>query len=147
VRLYRKEKKNSLAIMIIFGLMVSACSLDQPKPRQIRAHTDLIDGVAHAFPALKGPRYCQECHGASLAGGSAGQPSCWQCHGENWTAISPDTSLAPADHTVLMGGYRHHPNYQSPNGTCETCHGANLAGDGRNGHPSCYLCHGAVWQN
>ncbi|MDX2471471.1 MAG: hypothetical protein QNL04_12935 [SAR324 cluster bacterium] len=49
---------------------------------------------------------------------------------------------APASHTVSKSGYMHHPNLNSPVGTCDSCHGSDLTGDSA---PSCYTCHGQKW--
>jgi cytochrome c5 len=51
---------------------------------------------------------------------------------------------APADHSVQKDGAFHAPGFNSPQGTCTTCHGADLRG-GANGEPSCFTCHGSVW--
>jgi len=122
-----------------------ACSLEENKGRHIRGHHDLIAGIMHAYPAAKAPRYCKDCHGSQLVGGANAEPSCYKCHGEHWQDIPHDVSLAPADHTVLLGGYRHHPALQTPENACSECHGPNLEGSGRGGHPSCFLCHDMVW--
>jgi hypothetical protein len=50
----------------------------------------------------------------------------------------------PASHTVNKDGHWHMPGLQSPQGTCTTCHGADLRG-GTGGQPSCYACHGQKW--
>ena len=102
-------------------------------------------GVAHAVPMVKGERYCQYCHGTNLIGGDSGEPSCYTCHGRRWNEADPGISSAPADHTVVNGGYNHHPNLFSPTATCTSCHGQSLEGNGIDDTPSCYLCHDQRW--
>lgn len=53
--------------------------------------------------------------------------------------------MPPADHTVRRGGFLHAPGATEPLANCAECHGADLMG-GADGEPSCYRCHGAVWQ-
>lgn len=49
-------------------------------------HTVRRDGVFHA-PGLSDPfASCVECHGADLQGGAAGEPSCFRCHDDVWSA-------------------------------------------------------------
>lgn len=145
-QLYRKwHVLAAVACILAMVGIVVACSLEEPEKRQIRAHTSVKLGVAHAEPSMNAERYCQKCHGVNLAGGSDGAPSCYTCHGKNWNAITPTTSLAPVDHTVDMGGFRHHPDLNTTVSTCESCHGVGLLGTGKDGHPSCYLCHDKVW--
>ena len=136
---------NPMLLAILFLASLSSCSLEPDGLRPIRAHTVDFGGVAHAVPMLKGERYCQLCHGENLVGGSEGQPSCFQCHGKRWRELDPTVSLAPADHTIVNGIYRHEPNLFQPNLTCVNCHGANLEGNGFDDTPSCYLCHEQLW--
>lgn len=69
----------------VFGaLLLGACEsniLPQPGPE---GHTVVRDGVAHA-PGLSEPmENCAQCHGPTLEGGAAGEPSCTACHGVVW---------------------------------------------------------------
>jgi hypothetical protein len=61
----------------------------------------------------------------------------------------------PADHTVSFSGSLHPPGYTDPldpSHGCTDCHGSKLTGGvhivGGNpvAAPSCYQCHGAVWE-
>lgn len=131
-------------------MVTGSCSLEKGPTASIRGHTMAYDRVAHGEPASKGERYCQTCHGTGLLGGTAGEPSCFRCHGQNWQLTGSETSLAPASHTEVQGGkFRHHPSLQAPAGTCDTagCHGEDLNGDRTEGTPGCLLCHEALWQN
>ncbi len=135
-------------IIAAICLNLAACSLEEKGLRQIRAHVSAREGVAHAVPMRKAERYCRECHGASLVGGSHGEPSCYTCHGRLWLTADPDTSYAPSDHTLVQGGvYRHNPAIDQVQAVCTSCHGTDLLGDGEDGTPSCYLCHDQVWAN
>lgn len=63
---------------------VSACSSSTAPADGPENHTIRKGGAAHA-PGLNSPlTQCVSCHGADLKGGSAGQPSCFQCHGQKW---------------------------------------------------------------
>ena len=139
--------KKSLFSLISLLFLVS-CSLEEGPLKVISGHTLVYEGIAHGVGAQKAERYCQNCHGPALQGGLLGEPSCFQCHGRNWLSSGADLSFAPADHTVVQDKFSHHPDYQSPLGTCAVsgCHGSQLAGDLGAGTPSCYLCHGAVWE-
>lgn len=133
-------------LLAISGHFVSACSLEDRKESTVRAHDDNIQGVSHAFTSKSGPRYCKQCHGTALQGGGNGEPSCFQCHGENWDPIDADTPRGDADHTVDNGGFLHHSGIASPTTNCTACHGANLQGDlQKTGNPSCFLCHEQKW--
>jgi hypothetical protein len=139
------QSMNILVLSMLF--LIVGCRLEEPEARDIRAHTLNYDGVWHAASAANGARLCQQCHGEALAGGSQGEPSCLTCHGEVWRERSADVSQAPADHTVVRGIYMHHPNLQTPAGTCAqaSCHGSELKGGGLTEPPSCYLCHAKIW--
>ncbi len=50
----------------------------------------------------------------------------------------------PASHTVSQDGALHAPGLQSPETNCTACHGSDLRG-GTGGEPSCFSCHGAIW--
>lgn len=123
-----------------------ACSRETAAPRSIRAHTRIISGVAHANPTDKAERYCSYCHGAGLSGGTHFEPSCYQCHGKNWTqdAERAGETAAPADHSVLKGSrFYHKQTLLTPDGDCTACHGATL--EGTASYPSCELCHTKLW--
>ena len=138
-----------LLVMIGAGVaLFVACSTENPDVRQIQGHVTNYDGVAHANAAFAGARHCISCHGATLAGGTNGEPSCYACHGKNWLNDEGAASVAPVDHTVDLEGFRHHPNLNSPAGTCDGCHGSDLHGDISSGltRPGCQVCHGVLWQ-
>ena len=133
--------------LTIAAITIGGCSLEEKgRSSDLRAHDDLIQGVSHARSSLNGPRYCKSCHGLGLQGGTNGEPSCFQCHGENWNPIDSETSRGDANHTINNGGYFHHTGLTSPTTNCVACHGANLTGDeSRSGNPSCFLCHEQKW--
>jgi hypothetical protein len=139
------------------------CSKDEAPTRDIRAHLTSHGGVMHGFPASLAPRYCSGCHGLSLTGGKGLEPSCYSCHGQRWDAIDGTLVRAPSDHdtakmlpfttysavkgTAYGVTYSHHPSLKTPEGTCTSCHGADLFGssDGGLTVPSCFLCHAKRW--
>ena len=140
-------------LLIITALaVVAACRRDAPEPRLIPAHTTIQQGVAHAQPAASPERYCSPCHGGTLAGGSHLQPSCYQCHGQNWSTpiLTAEESPAPLSHTVgnRWGDrvYQHAPELFAPQTACAVsgCHGTAL--EGSTSHPSCELCHARLWE-
>jgi hypothetical protein len=59
----------------------------------------------------------------------------------------------PRDHTRNLSGALHQPGYGDPMRTCSECHGDSLqggvqwSGTRRVVAPSCYQCHGAVWED
>jgi hypothetical protein len=63
------------------------------------------------------------------------------CDGSS-TPTAPPEGLE--DHTVRRGGAFHRSGLNDPEQNCVQCHGADLRG-GDNGEPSCFLCHGEVW--
>ncbi len=112
----------------------------------MRAHEFNIAGVSHAFPMNRANRYCSYCHGINLDGGEKGEPSCYKCHGRRWPHLSEDEVFATEDHTEVKGErYRHDPQFQSPIGTCDNCHGSSLEGSSEDNTPSCFLCHEQLW--
>jgi hypothetical protein len=125
-----------------------SCSKEEAEPRQIPGHTQVFSGIAHGTGAERGERYCTQCHGVNLSGGAGKEPSCLSCHGKNWLDDDPESSVAPADHTVINDGFRHHPDLETPMNSCTSCHGSALEGDVSNGlkRPSCFLCHVQKWQ-
>jgi hypothetical protein len=138
----------SLIISILL-VQVSGCAdQDAYSPKNIRAHDTLIKAVAHANPALNAERYCSQCHGQSLVGGTGGEPSCYQCHGRMWTddEESYSNSTAPANHSELHGRFFHDPAHANAEAVCSTCHGQDLEGAGKQGAPPCLLCHEKLWQ-
>jgi hypothetical protein len=60
----------------------------------------------------------------------------------------------PSDHTTAVGGFLHTPALRQPTGEggCTGCHGQDLKGGvaessaGKTVAPSCYECHGALWE-
>lgn len=147
------------AALVTAFLGFQSCSREDAEPRQIRGHTRILGGVAHAEPARNAERYCSHCHGAALAGGAAltdegAEPSCYQCHGKNWTqdAAYAAVSGAPGDHDLAkslpaaagrLGAYMHKSTLFTPDGDCNACHGA--ANEGSGGYPGCELCHTKLW--
>ena len=74
-----------LAVALSAGLFCLSCGSDSTAPADApEGHTVVRGGVAHA-PGLGDPtQNCTACHGSNLTGGSAGQPSCFSCHGQKW---------------------------------------------------------------
>ncbi len=106
-------------------------------------HTVSLKGINHAPEYCTPFQSCVTCHGPSLQGGSTGEPSCYQCHGEWWKRSGCGNSI----HTVSLGGVSHAPNYCLPYQNCTECHGQDLRG-GPYGEPSCLKCHTQKkWQN
>lgn len=147
------------AALVTAFLGFQSCSREEPTPRQIRGHTRILGGVAHAEPARNAERYCSHCHGEALAGGAGltdegAEPSCYQCHGKTWTqdAAYAAVSTAPLDHDQPKslpveagrhGTYAHKGTLFTPDGDCDACHG--LALEGNVGYPGCELCHTKLW--
>ncbi|MCX6129609.1 MAG: hypothetical protein NTX25_11160 [Proteobacteria bacterium] len=126
-------------------LIFSSCSLEDKGIRIIRGHTIDKQGIAHGTAALHAERYCQQCHGIQLVGGSEAQASCYQCHGKQWIASEPQFVFADSNHTLDQGGFMHHSGISQVSSTCTTCHGTQLLGRGDDGPPSCFLCHEQNW--
>ncbi len=106
----------------------------QPTP-----HDVVIGGFNHAQGYCQPQANCAACHGTDLKGGANGEPSCLQCHGALWNTCGQN-----AVHDVNINGVMHAAGYCSPQQNCASCHGADLKG-GANGEPSCFQCHGALW--
>jgi hypothetical protein len=59
----------------------------------------------------------------------------------------------PSDHTRSLSGALHRPGWNDPMEACAECHGDSLqggvqwSGNRRVVAPSCYQCHGAVWES
>lgn len=139
---------SSIIIGFWYLLGVVACAdQDAYSPKKIRAHDTLIKAVAHANPKLSAERYCSECHGKNLVGGTDGQPSCYQCHGKMWTDDEDayTNSVAPSNHSLLRGRFYHDPAHANAQLVCGSCHGEQLEGAGSQGAPPCLLCHDNVW--
>ena len=47
-------------------------------------HTIDLGGHLHAPGYCRPYQNCAQCHGVDLRGGTAGQPSCYSCHDDNW---------------------------------------------------------------
>ena len=143
--------KNDLSIqingLILFVMMLSilnlSCSSEKAEVRQIRAHLQPIEGVAHPAGLNHAERYCQGCHGSHLIGGSKLEPSCYTCHGKNWADSDATLVHAPASHTLQYGLWFHDPNHNNAGSVCSSCHGPNL--EGTSATPSCTLCHEKNW--
>jgi hypothetical protein len=131
-----------LIVITVVLFIATSCSDQEPRLRNIRAHTLNFDGVAHPNAASGAERYCSGCHGEGLVGGVNGEPSCYKCHGKKWYESS--ASQAPvATHTVNNLGFMHHEDLNTPETTCVSCHGESLEGTSTN--PSCLLCHEQKW--
>ena len=137
-----------LSLTLLFTAIFFAgisCSEESAKSRQIRAHNTEFEGVPHAIGLNHAERYCQHCHGVGLIGGKKLEPSCYTCHGKNWTDSDPTRVHAPANHTHQHGLWFHDPNHSDAEANCSSCHGENLQGEPNVGVPSCFLCHDKKW--
>jgi hypothetical protein len=106
-------------------------------------HTVNLGGIMHAPNYCHPLAHCTACHGASLGGGTNGQPSCYSCHEAKWNSSGCGNDI----HTVNLGGMYHAPNYCRPYQNCAACHGSVLHG-GTGGEPSCWQCHDQnAWKN
>ena len=132
-------------ISVWLCLIFASCSIENKGIRKIRGHPIDKQGIAHGASAQRAERYCQPCHGQNLLGGTLGEPSCYTCHGQRWTAYDPALVLAPATHTLDRGGFLHYEQLSDGVGTCTACHGETLQGTGDTGPPSCLLCHDELW--
>lgn len=143
----RFRSRSTFVSFFFIEMFFFGCSLEKAPLANISGHLRDIQGVAHGIGAEKGERYCHYCHGEKLQGGVNGEPSCYRCHGRHWQASGFEGTFAPADHTQIQLRFYHHPNLNNPLGTCGVsgCHGETLNGDQTAGTPSCYLCHGRVW--
>jgi hypothetical protein len=103
-------------------------------------HNVNFGGKLHAAGYCQPYQNCALCHGSTLAGGTAGQPSCTKCHLDNWNGSNCGTVI----HTINKDGHLHAPGYCQPLQNCAQCHGSTLRG-GTAGQPSCYECHDAKW--
>lgn len=82
----RSAASTALAVGAALVLGLVACGDDGPTaPGNAPAdHTVVKDGRRHA-PGLETPlQRCTGCHGADLRGGANGEPSCFNCHGQEW---------------------------------------------------------------
>lgn len=147
-RVWPLAHRRYLAAFAGVFLILAGCRDGSPAPRKIRGHDYSIGGVAHARGAQHPQRYCTDCHGDDLVGGTELEPSCYQCHGKTWRDGPADGSWAPADHTVRNEGYLHHPRLLSPRENCSSCHGSQLQGVSSGGlsRPGCELCHERLWE-
>ena len=137
----------TITLTLAFFLpLISACSSEKAKLRNIPGHVADLKGVAHGHGGQRAERYCSQCHGLTLAGGEEGQPPCLKCHGVRWQETGPTELGAPRDtHTLLLGGFLHHTAINSVQGTCTSCHGSDLQGLGAASPPGCFLCHDQLW--
>jgi hypothetical protein len=83
---------------------------------------------------------CKSCHGQDLRGGTNGEPSCIKCHTQtNWK------NCGTVQHNKNQGGVQHAMDNRKPMQDCTPCHGVTILG-GYNNEPSCYKCHGSIWE-
>jgi cytochrome c553 len=69
----------SFSISLVVGC--ESCEVPSDAPD---GHTTMKDCTAHK-PGLKDPTTnCVACHGVTLEGGAADEPSCFSCHGREW---------------------------------------------------------------
>lgn len=115
------------------------------RSKSMRIHNQNIKGVAHALPYYRGERYCSQCHGVALSGGSGAAPGCYTCHGKLWLDQNAQDVRYPESHVIQKGAYFHAPGLKTPLGDCDRCHGAQLIGAGAQGAPPCLLCHEKLW--
>lgn len=83
---FRASRALAIVVLSLAALGLPACEDGEPTlpPDAPAGHTVNNDGVAH-MPGLFDPMVnCTACHGADLMGGTAGQPSCFSCHGQLW---------------------------------------------------------------
>jgi hypothetical protein len=100
-------------------------------------HTVNLGGIFHKPNYCYPYQNCTACHGPNLRGGTSGQPSCLQCHTDkNWQ------NCGSLQHSINREGHMHAPGTAAT--VCVLCHGPSLRG-GLNHEPSCYQCHGEVW--
>lgn len=150
-----------IVLLVIGSFYMISCDEEKPtgyglshtSTKSDPDHTILLKGYYH--PSGYFTPYtslCTTCHGADLTGDPGGggflpTPSCYSCHGENWTEspVSPPSFNPPSDHTIVIRGWEHKTNPDTPyTSLCTDCHGSDLKGGG-SGEPSCYLCHGKLW--
>ncbi len=75
----------AMALPLLFLLSLAACSDSSTAPADApEGHTVLKGRVPHATGLNNPIQNCATCHGATLQGGDAGQPSCFSCHGRKW---------------------------------------------------------------
>lgn len=74
----------SLVLALCLTLTGCSSSTTGPSADAPEGHTVMKSGVAHASGLDNPAANCASCHGANLQGGSAGQPSCFSCHGKKW---------------------------------------------------------------
>ena len=67
-------------------LLLAACGggATGPSSNVPASHTERHGGVAHGVGARQAATQCVSCHGATLQGGTNGEPSCYSCHGKKW---------------------------------------------------------------
>jgi hypothetical protein len=99
-------------------------------------HNVNLGGTMHKENYCLPYQNCTACHGLDLHG-SGRAPSCVKCHTDkNWQ------NCGSIQHNKSRDGYKHATGPATT--VCVLCHGADLRG-GANREPSCYQCHGAVW--
>ena len=75
----------AIGFLLAFSLSVLACSDSSTALANApEGHTILHGGVPHASGAGDPIQNCSSCHGATLQGGTGGEPSCFSCHGQKW---------------------------------------------------------------
>lgn len=134
---------------MVWVVGLGSCHKDPAPVRSIRSHVSIQKGVSHAEPSQRPRVYCIKCHGDTLQGGAKGEPSCFGCHGVQWTDDETRQSRAPTSHSQPQGGFFHHPDLRTPEQSCSPCHGVALQGNIEQGvtYPGCELCHVRLWED
>jgi len=81
------QKRGRSLLVGCLGVVGSLIACSSPtRPADVpETHTVEKGGAFHA-PGLEDPtNQCATCHGPNLAGGTAGEPSCFSCHGQKWS--------------------------------------------------------------
>ena len=75
-----------LALLLVLAAGLAACDDDDDYgPSNAPAdHTVSQDGVRHLSGLRDPENHCTGCHGTDLRGGENDEPSCYQCHGQEW---------------------------------------------------------------
>ncbi len=77
----------SICLAAITVVVLSCSGSENPVSSNLPPanHTVPQGGRLHAQGLATPQENCASCHGQDLRGGSNGEPSCFQCHGEIWS--------------------------------------------------------------